>query len=327
VTAAARAGAPEDEFSRVSEPFRRELWAHCYRMVGSVHDAEDLVQETYLQAWRAFGRFEGRSSVRTWLYRIATRACLKALQGRARRPLPSGLGAPADPDRARGSGGGEVPWLEPAPDALLAADPAAVVEARQTLRLAFVAALQHLPGRQRAVLILRDVLAWRADEVAALLGSSTAAVNSALQRARERLRDVAPAEAELAEPAGPARRAMLDRYAAAFENADLDALTALLTDDAVWEMPPVPEWFAGRAAVVRFLSGRLVSPGGNRMVPVRLNGQPGFAAYARGADGAYRAHALHVLTVAPAGVARVVAFLGADLFGPCGLPAALPGRA
>jgi RNA polymerase sigma-70 factor (ECF subfamily) len=313
----------EDEFTRASEPFRRELWAHCYRMLGSAHDAEDVVQETFLQAWRGFGAFEGRSSVRTWLYRIATRACLKALEGRGRRPLPSGLGAPTDdPDAPRGEGK-EVPWLTPAPDSLLADDPAAVVAARQTLRLAFVAALQHLPARQRAVLILRDVLAWHASEVAGLLGTSTASVNSALQRARERLRAVGPTETALAEPAGPAERALLDRYVAAFQDADVDALLGVLTDDVTWEMPPVPEWFAGRGPVLRFLAGRLVAAGASRMVPVRLNGQPGFGAYLRGDDGAYRPHALHVLTVTPAGVTGIVAFLGGDLFAACGLPSVL----
>jgi RNA polymerase sigma-70 factor (ECF subfamily) len=313
----------DDEFARVSAPFRRELWAHCYRMLGSTHDAEDVVQNTYLQAWRGYDRFEGRSSVRTWLYRIATRACLKALEGRGRRPLPSGLGGPADGPDVPQTAGSEVPWLQPAPDSLLADDPAAVVAARQTLRLAFIAALQHLPGRQRAVLILRDVLAWRADEVATLLGTSTAAVNSALQRARERLRVVAPSEAGLVEPTGAAERALLDRYAAAFQDADLDALLGVLTEDVTWEMPPVPEWFAGRDTVLGFLSGRLTVPGGSRLVPLRLNGQPGFAAYYRDGDGTYRAHAIHVLTVTPAGVAGVVAFLGADLFAPCGLPATL----
>jgi RNA polymerase sigma-70 factor (ECF subfamily) len=219
------AGPPDEGFVRLSEPFRRELLAHCYRMLGSIHDAEDLVQETYLQAWRGYGGFEGRSSLRTWLYRIATRACLKALEGNGRRPLPSGLGGPShDPDAAPRPPRPEIPWLQPAPDVLFGADPAAIVQARQTIRLAFIAALQHLPGRQRAVLILRDVLAWRATEVADLLDTTTAAVNSALQRARAQLSLAAPAEDGLTEPTDPDQRALLDRYADAFENADIPAL-------------------------------------------------------------------------------------------------------
>ncbi|GAA3548978.1 sigma-70 family RNA polymerase sigma factor [Nonomuraea rosea] len=323
-------GAGRDEgFARLSEPFRRELLAYCYRMLGSVHDAEDVLQETYLQAWRGYAGFEGRSSLRTWMYRIATRACLKALEGNGRRPLPSGLGGPSDdpddPARARLPA---VPWLQPAPDLLFGtapADPAAVVEARQTMRLGFVAALQYLPGRQRAVLILRDVLAWRAGEVAALLGTTTAAVNSALQRARAQLGQIAPTADGLTEPDDPARRALLDRYATAFENADVPALMEVLADDAVWEMPPIPTWFAGRETVGRFLATRLRAAGGYRMIATSVNGQPAFGSYARDRDGVYRPHALQVLTLSAAGVEQVVAFLDAGLFAPCGLPPSLDG--
>ena len=316
------ANLPDEGFVRLSEPFRRELWAHCYRMLGSIHDAEDLVQETYLHAWRHFGSFEGRSSVRTWLYRIATRACLKALEGKGRRPLPSGLGGPSDHlDETPRPWLLEVPWLQPAPDVLFGADPAAIVEARQTMRLAFIAALQHLPGRQRAVLILRDVLAWRAVEVADLLDTTTAAVNSALQRARTQVRQIAPTEDGLAEPTDSGQLALLDRYAAAFENADVAALTGVLTDDAHWEMPPIPTWFAGRETIGQFLSTRILAAGDYRMVPTGANGQPAFGCYARDHDGVYRPHALHVLTLAAAGIARIVAFLNTDLFAPCGLPA------
>jgi RNA polymerase sigma-70 factor (ECF subfamily) len=314
----------DDGFVRLSEPFRRELLAHCYRMLGSIHDAEDLVQETYLQAWRGYGGFEGRSSLRTWLYRIATRACLKALEGNGRRPLPSGLGGPSDdPDETPRPRLPETPWLQPAPDVLFGGDPAAIVQERQTMRLAFIAALQHLPGRQRAVLILRDVLAWRAAEVADLLDTTSAAVNSALQRARAQLSLVAPAEDGLTEPTDPDQRALLDRYAAAFENADIAALTGLLTDDAIWEMPPIPTWYAGRETVGRFLATRIGTAGDYRMVPVSVNGQPAFGSYARDHDGGYRPHALQVLSVTGRGVARIVAFLDADLFAPCGLPPAL----
>ena len=220
----------------------------------------------------------------------------------------------------------EVSWLQPAPDLMFGAapdDPAAVVEARQTMRLGFIAALQHLPGRQRAVLILRDVLGWRAREVADLLGTSTLAVNSALQRARTQLSQVVPHEDEIAEPADPDRRALLDRYAAAFENADLAALTEMLTEDAVWEMPPIPDWFSGRETVVRFLATKILAPGHYRMVPTSVNDQPAFGSYGRDGDGVYRPSALQVLTVTGAGVAKVVAFLDAELFELCGLPRAL----
>ncbi|MEV4754068.1 sigma-70 family RNA polymerase sigma factor [Micromonospora sp. NPDC049559] len=313
----------DEGFARLSEPYRRELLAHCYRMLGSIHDAEDAVQETYLQAWRGYGDFEGRSSLRTWLYRIATRACLKAMESAGRRPLPSGLGGPSD-DADDGVGGRllETPWLEPAPDALLGVDTATVVESRESIRLAFVAALQHLPGRQRAVLILRDVLAWRADEVADLLDTSTAAVNSALQRARAQLHQIAPTEDGVAEPTDPDRRALVDRYATAFENADLDALTEVLTDDTIWEMPPIPTWYAGRESVVRFLARRILAPGDYRLIPTRANGQPAFGSYAL-RDGVYQPHSLQVLTVTAEGISRVVAFLDAELFALCGLPAVL----
>src|SRR5881397_1214591 len=193
-----------EDFLRQADPYRRELLAHCYRMLGSVHDAEDLVQETYLRAWRSYDRFEGRSSLRTWLHTIATRACLTALESRSKRPLPTGLGNPSgDPtdDLVQRT---EVPWLEPVPDALVGAegsDPAAIVTSRESIRLALIAALQHLPPRQRAVLILRDVLQWRAAEVAKLLDTTTTAVNSVLQRARAQLHDAAPTEDETVEPA------------------------------------------------------------------------------------------------------------------------------
>ncbi|WP_327034071.1 sigma-70 family RNA polymerase sigma factor [Micromonospora ureilytica] len=315
---------PDEGFARLTEPYRRELLAYCYRMLGSIHDAEDLVQEIYLQAWRGYGGFEGRSSLRTWLYRIATRACLKALESYGRRPLPSGLGGPSDdPSDPPGPRLPEVPWLQPAPDALFGNDPAAVIEARQTMRLAFIAALQHLPGRQRAVLILRDVLGWRAAEVADLIGTTTAAVNSALQRARAQLSEVAPTADGVTEPTDPQKRALLDRYAAAFENADIAALMGLLTDDAVWEMPPILTWYAGRETVGRFLATRVHAAGDHRMVPASANGQPAFGAYTRDHDGVYRPHALQVLTVTAAGIARVVAFLDVDMFAPCGLPSAL----
>src|SRR3984957_19832525 len=200
------------EFARLTDPFRPELLAYCYRMLGSVHDAEDQLQETLIRAGRPSGQFEGRSSLRTWLYRIATNSCLRALENRRRRPLPAGLGGPADPDGSLDPAAAGVRWLEPFPDVLLdaeSADPAAIVTSRQDLRLALIAALQYLPGRQRSVLILRDVLMWRAAEVAELLGISTVAVNSVLQRARAGLRDAGPVRDEMREPADVGQRALV----------------------------------------------------------------------------------------------------------------------
>ena len=313
-----------EDFASLTGPFRRELLAHCYRMVGSADEAEDLVQETYLRAWRSYDGFEGRSSVRTWLYRIATNVCLTAIERRGRRPLPSGLGGPADDPGAPLASGPEVPWLQPFPDALLAGeqeDPAAVAASRSGIRLAFVAALQHLSARQRAVLILRDVLDLPAAQVADLLGTTTTAVNSGLRRARAELAQDLPAEDEVAEPAEPDRRALLDRFAAAFENADVRALAGLLREDVALEMPPVLTWFAGRRAVTRFVASRLFAvPGRFRMVATTANGQPAFAAYERGPDGVYRAHAVMVLTLTPAGIARMFFFLDPGLFEAFGLP-------
>ena len=250
------------DFTDLTSPFRGELLAHCYRMLGSVDEAEDLVQETYLRAWRSFGGFEGRSSVRTWLYRIATNACLTALERRGRRPMPSGLAGPAaDPDLPLVPAP-EVPWLQPVPDALLAGageDPASAVAARAGIRLALVAAQQYLPARQRAMLILRDVLGWPAAEVAGLLGTTTTAVNSGLRRARAQLARALPAEEDTAEPNDPGQRAALDRFAAAFENADADALAELLRKDAVLEMPPLPGWFAGRDAIRAFFAAQVLT--------------------------------------------------------------------
>jgi RNA polymerase sigma-70 factor, ECF subfamily len=317
--------ADREEFARLTGPLRCELLAYCYRMLGSVHDAEDLVQETYLRAWRSYDGFEGRSSLRAWLYRIATNRCMTALEHRSRRPLPSGLGGPSDdPNLPLAAEQPEVAWLQPIPDSLLtpaATDPAAIVAARGSLRLALVAALQHLPARQRVVLILRDVLAWPAAEVAELLGTTTAAVKSALQRARARLEQAAPVEDQVVEPAGPDQRALLDRYMAAFEAADIAALMRLLREDAEWEMPPLPTWFAGREAIGRFLARQVIgAPRGWRMVATSANGQPAVAAYLRGGDGGYDAHAIQVLTVTATGIARVVAFLDPSLFVTFDLP-------
>jgi RNA polymerase sigma-70 factor (TIGR02960 family) len=301
---------PDAEFAALTGPLRPELLAHCYRILGSIHDAEDLVQETYLRAWRGFAGFEGRSSVRRWLYKIATMACLTALETRSRRPLPSGLGAPADDHRvAVAAREPSVAWLQPAPDALLGAgDPAAIVAGRTGVRLAFIAALQFLPARQRAVLTLRDVLAFRTAEVAEMLDMTAAAVDSALRRARTHLAEAGPVEDDLAEPDGPTRQALLDRYVDAFTRADPDALVDLLRMDVEMEMPPIPTWFTGRPAVVGFLASRVLRPGRWRLLPTRANGQPASVVYQRTGEGRYEGYGVQVLTLAGTRVARITAF-------------------
>ncbi len=316
------------EFDKLADPYRQELLTYCYRMLGSIDDAEDQVQETLLRAWRGYGDFEGRSSLRTWLYRIATNACLRAIETRGKRPLPSGLGAPAeDPEGPLAAISTEIAWLQPVPDALVTggpADPAAVVTARASLRLALIAALQYLPPRQRAVLILRDVLGWHAAEVAALLDISATAANSVLQRARAQLAQVTPAEDDMREPSDPASRKLLDRYATAFETADIVALTELLREDATFEMPPQPYWFAGRDMIVAFLRSRVLTEAGRFLLfPTAANGQPAFAVYQRGSDSSYLAHGIQVPTMDAASVTRVVSFNDARLVTTFGLPAEL----
>jgi RNA polymerase sigma-70 factor (ECF subfamily) len=312
----------DERFARSTEPFRRELMAHCYRMLGSVHDAEDLVQETYLRAWRGYEDFEGRSSLRTWLYRIATRACLNELDRADRRVLPSAIGAPSnDPAGPLGSAADEVAWLEPIPDAMIgdANDPASIVGRRETTRLAFIAALQHLPARQRAVLLLRDVLRWKASEVAALLDMSVAAVNSALQRAHAHLADVMPSP-ESADTAADVDREVLDRYVTAFINADMTGLAELLREDVRLEMPPIPDWFDGRRSVVAFLRARVIEPGRRKAVKTLANGQYTLASYVPDENEVFRAHTIQVLTLGGGLITRIDAFFDRSLFGMFGLP-------
>jgi RNA polymerase sigma-70 factor (ECF subfamily) len=322
-----RAGVVPDggEFARRTEPFRRELLAHCYRMVGSAEEAEDLAQETYLRAWRSYGTFEGRSSLRVWLYRIATNACLTALQHSGRRALPSGLGGPDDdPDAPPGPAEPDVAWLQPIPDTLVtpeSEDPATTVASREGLRLALIASLQYLPARQRAVLILREVLAFPATEVATMLDTTTAAVKSALQRARARLDQVAPEREQISEPTEPHARALLDQYIAGFENADTAALERALRTDAEIEMVGTRTWFSGRVTCLRYLTHVIGSPGDWRMIPTVANGQPAAAAYHRDGDGIHRAFGLGVLTVTDAGIARIFVFGGGpNLVAKFGLP-------
>ncbi|WP_083341555.1 sigma-70 family RNA polymerase sigma factor [Mycobacterium talmoniae] len=311
------------DFSARVEPYRRELLAHCYRMTGSLHDAEDLVQETLLRAWKAYDRFEGRSSLRTWLHRIATNTCLTALEGRQRRPLPTGLGAPSADPTADLVERTEVPWLEPLPDPV---DPSEVVGTRESVRLAFVAALQHLSARQRAVLVLRDVLGWKAAEVAGAIGASTAAVNSLLQRARAQLDVVGPSpDDRLQHPDSPEAQDRLARYIAAFQAYDINALVGLFTAEAIWEMPPFTGWYQSREAIATLIQQQCPAqaPGDMRLLPVTANGQPAAAMYMRDPAGVHRAFQLQVLDMGPDGVSHVVAFLDTSVFPKFGLPASL----
>jgi RNA polymerase sigma-70 factor, ECF subfamily len=313
------------DFAARTMQFRPELLALCYRMLGSVHDAEDLVQETMLRAWRAADRFdEHRASLRTWLYRIATNACLTALEQRSRRALPAGLVSPSGDPTMRPEPNSEIPWIEPIPDALLGTssdDPAVVVAARSGVRLAFVAALQHLPARPRAVLILRDVLALSAAEVADLLDTTPAAVNSALQRAHTQLEKAAPMLDQMSERLSPEERVVIDRYMAAFDDADVSGLAELLREDVVLEMPPALLWFAGRDDAVAFLAQKiLLDPGTWRAVPTAANTQPAVAYYQRKDDGVYRAHSIHLLTVSDNAVKRLTVFVEPRLFDSFRLP-------
>jgi RNA polymerase sigma-70 factor (ECF subfamily) len=317
---------PADEagFAALFERHRRELQVHCYRMLGSLHDAEDLVQETFLRAWRNREGFEGRSSFRTWLYRIATNACLDALARRRARPV-----------KVEG-GYGELPWLQPYPDHLLdevaasEAGPDSTVVAKETIELAFMAAIQHLPPNQRAVLILRDVLGWPAKETASLLDTSVASANSALQRARETMQRRLPARrAEWTREAAPSEeeRELLRRYIEAHERADVERFAELLSEDVNFSMPPQPTWVAGRDEVMRFLTANgFGSPdvlGELRLVPVRANRQPGAANYVREpGDTEFRAMALDVLRFEGGRLVEMTAF-PPELFPPFGLPLTL----
>ncbi|WP_433306879.1 sigma-70 family RNA polymerase sigma factor [Actinoplanes sp. CA-030573] len=313
----------DTEFVQQADPYRRELLAHCYRMLGSVYDAEDLVQETYVRAWRSYDRFEGRSSMRTWLHRIATNACLNALESRGRRPLPIGLGAPSSDPADALNEQKEVPWLVPVPDALI--DPAGVVAQRESIRLAVVAAMQYLPPRQRAVLILRDVLQWPAAEVGEMLGMTTASVNSALQRARAQLAQATVSADEVAVPTEAEERDLLDRFVAAFEAKDIPALVDIFTKDATWEMPPFAGWYEGPETIARLIDTRCPAqgPGDMKLVPTRANGQHAFGLYMRDGD-TYRPFNLPVLTLAPHGVRHVSSFFDLRLFATFGLPESIP---
>ena len=306
--------ASRERFAAETGRLRRELLAHCYRMVGSAHDAEDLVQETYLRAWRSYAGFEGRASTRSWLYKIATNVCLTALEPRRIRMLPSGLTGPSDgPDRQPSQvAPGEVSWLEPLPDRWItsdADDPAAVVVARESLRLALIASLQHLPARQRAIFLLREVLAFSAAETAEILRTTTAAVKSGLHRARARLDELESESEQLLEPTDRRARALLDGYIAAFERSDAGLLEQVLRADATLEATPFREWQAGRVNCIHLLDRYVLgAPGDWRMIATTSNGQPAAAVYHRDGDGTMRAHGIVVLAPTTTGVSRVIEF-------------------
>ena len=306
------------------EQHRRELTAYCYRMLASPFEAEDAVQETFLRAWRGFNRFEGRAALRSWLYRIATNVCLDMLNGRERRARPMDLGPAREPIEANLNTLPEVTWIQPAPDGLVwpEGDPAEMVVARETIRLAFVAALQHLPPRQRAVLILCEVLRWQATEVAELLETSVASVNSALQRARATLAASEVDAADPSPPMGDAQRDLLARYVAAFEDYDIDALTSLIQEDATQSMPPFDLWLRGRDDIFGWWFGPGIGCRGSRLVPtVSANGSPAYGQYKPAPGGGYEPWALQVLELSDDGIAEFTFFLDTEtLFPLFGLP-------
>jgi RNA polymerase sigma-70 factor, ECF subfamily len=315
------------EFAAAAEPYRRELLVHCYQMLGSVHEAHDLVQETMLRAWRAYERYDpDLASIRTWLYRIATNACLNALEGRARRPLPSGVGQRFDDPDAAFVPGFEVPWLQPIPDRLLGRapeDPAVLAAERSGLRLALVAALQLLPAKQRAALILRDVLGFSAAEVADMLGRSPAAVTSALQRARAKF--AGPSlDVDLLKEPEPAQREIVERYVAAFERADVEGIARLLAEEVVLEMPPMWNWYVGPVAYGRFMARVFDLRGRDwRTVPISANRQPAMVAYDRVGDH-YQLHTLQVFTVERGAIVRTTVYQDSEVFAIFELPKMLP---
>ena len=314
------------ELERRLEQHRGELTAYCYRMLGSGLEAEDAVQETLLRAWRSFDRFEGRSSLRSWLYRIATNVCLDMLSGAQRRARPMDLGAPQTGELSAGETLPETTWILPIPEghgAETTTDPADLAVERESIRLAFIAALQHLPPRQRAVLILREVLHWKATEVATLLETSVASVNSALQRARATLSTIDVAATEPLEPSDEEQRALLARYVEAFESYDLEALTSLLQKDATWSMPPYPMWLQTHEDIVAWCLGPGIGCRGSRLIPTVANGMPAFGQYRpSGPDGAFEPWSLHVLEITDGRISGISFFLDTErLFPLFGLPA------
>ena len=320
------------DFAKAAAVYRRALKLHCYRMLGSLHEAEDAVQETMLRAWRGFDDFEARSSLKNWLYRIATNVALNMVASRSQRGrlMPDQLGGPST-DRPQGRPDAEAPWVEPYPDAELeslpdpAAGPDARYELRESVRFAFIVAIQQLPPRQRAVLLLADVLGWSAIEVGAVLDASVASVNSALQRARAKLatldRDARPGPM-----ADEHQRSLLERYVRAWESADLERFVALLKEDAVYAMPPWREWYQGRGSISDFFGAVWPAYRGFRLVPVGANLQPAFALYSLGAEGRWNAHSIQLLALDEGGIGTMTMFmqpLAQKLFAAFQLPTVL----
>jgi RNA polymerase sigma-70 factor, ECF subfamily len=301
-----------DELERLLEQHRAELIGYAYRMLGSAFEAEDAVQETLLRAWRGFDRFEGRAALRSWLYRTATNVCLDMLKARERRARPMDLGPARTADAPLGEALPEERWIEPIPDGRVlpdGGDPAEMAESRDTIRLAFVAALQHLPPRQRAVLILREVLRWKAAEVAELLDTTVASVNSALQRARSALAAAGVSDTGPSRPMDDAQRALLSRYVDAFERYDMDALTSLLREDASWSMPPYELWLRSHLDIRKWCLGPGIGCRGSLLVPTEANGSPAFGQYKPSAGGGHEPWSLQVLEVSGDRITGITFFL------------------
>jgi RNA polymerase sigma-70 factor (ECF subfamily) len=316
----------DDAFTRLIQPLRRELHAHCYRMLGSTHDADDALQDALLRAWKGLARFEGRSSLRSWLYTVATRTCLDIVETRSKRALPVDLGPSSDSPVTGDPWVTEIAWLSPYADAgLTGGAPDARYEQREAVEVAFVAALQHLPGNQRAALVLFEVLGFSAAEIATTMDTTVASVNSALQRARRIVAEKIPARTQqqtLREIDDARLKEIVAEYSAALENGDADTLVALLTEDVTWSMPPMKHWYHGIEAVMDFaVQVPLTHCGSWRHIPITANGQPAVACYLKteGSD-KYIAWAIDVLTLRDGRIAEITAFLGPENFPPFGLP-------
>lgn len=322
-------GGDDDAFTRLVEPLRRELHAHCYRMLGSTHDADDALQDALVRAWRGVARFEGRSSLRSWLYTVATRTCLDTAESRGKRALPVDLGPSSDRAFLGDTPLTDVAWLGPYPAVDLTDSPGASYEQREAVELAFVAALQHLPGNQRAALLLFEVLGFSAAEIATMMDTSTASVNSALQRARRIVAEKVPVRTQqqnLRELDDTHLRRIVAGYSAALERGDADALVALLTEDVTWSMPPLPHWYSGIEAVTDFaVQVPLTGCGSWRHLPTSANGQPAVGCYLWSEDaGAHVAWSVNVLTLRGELIAEVTSFLGREHFAAFGLPDSQP---
>lgn len=318
-------------FNRLVEPLRRELHAHCYRMLGSTHDADDSLQDALLRAWRALPRFEGRSSLRSWLYTVATRTCLDSVEGRGRRARPVDLGPSSTHAVVGDAPLNDIAWLGPYPDTGLTCGPEARYDQREAVELAFVAALQHLPGNQRAALLLFEVLGYSAAEIAEVMDTSTASVNSALQRARKIVAEKVPSQTQqqTLRQLGDARiQEIVAGYSAALERGDADALVALLTEDVTWSMPPLGHWYRGVDAVTDFARHvPLGLCGAWHRIPTSANGQPATGSYLwNGTAAAYLPFAIDVLTLRDDRIAEVTSFIGPDHLARFGLPASVPPR-